>query len=130
MSVPPLAVLVGAVDAGLDVGAEDGLEDEADEGATQGTVLTFPVPVRFVGGALDKGGRPGNGFADETAEDAVPHERVCETEERDDAAVEDLSFRTRLDFEMFDCVVDEEDGRCAHPRGIEPLGTLGPGREG
>jgi hypothetical protein len=35
---------------------------------------------------------------DEMVGDAVPHERVCETEERDDCAVDDLSFRTRVDF--------------------------------
>ena len=29
--------------------------------------------------------------------DAVPHERVCETEEREDCAVDDLSFSTRVD---------------------------------
>jgi hypothetical protein len=120
----------GPLLAGLLVGAELGFEDGAEEPGAQGTVLTFPGPVLLLGGAEDGGGRPGNGLAEFEAEDAVPHERVCETDDREDAAVDDLSFRTRFDFAAPDCVVDEEDEACAQPRGIEPLGTLGPGRDG
>jgi len=39
----------------------------------------------------------------------VPQERVCETEERDDCAVDDLSFRTRVDLVLVGVFV-EEDG--------------------
>lgn len=127
LAIPPLA---GPVLAGLLVGAELGFEDGAEEVGAQGTVLTFPDPVLLLGGAEDGGGRPGNGLAELEAADAVPHERVCETDDRDDAAVEDLSFKTRLVFAAPDCVVDEEDEACAQPRGIDPLGILGPGREG
>ena len=52
------------------------LEGGVEEGATHGTVLTFPVPVRFGGGAENGGGRPGNGFAELETDDAVPHDRV------------------------------------------------------
>ena len=41
--------------------------------------------------------------------DAVPHNRVCETEERDDCAVEDLSFKTRVDLVLVGVFV-EADG--------------------
>ena len=39
----------------------------------------------------------------------MPQERVCETEERDDCAVDDLSFRTRVDLVLVGVFV-EEDG--------------------
>jgi hypothetical protein len=104
--MPPLP---GAVLAGLEDGAELGLLFGAEDGATQGTVFTLPVPVLLLGGAEDGGGRPGKGFAELETPDAVPQDRVCETEEREDAAVEDLSFKTRVDFGPPDCVVDEED---------------------
>jgi hypothetical protein len=101
-----------------------------DEGATQGTVFTFPAPVLLVGGGAEEGGgSPGNGFAELETLDAVPQDLVCETEERDDAAVEDFSFKTRLDLAPPDWVVEEEEA-VAQPRGMEPLGTLGPGRDG
>lgn len=49
--------------------------------------------------------------AEEVGGEAVPHERVCETEERDDCAVDDLSFRTRVDFVfVFVFVVLELEG--------------------
>lgn len=113
--------------AGLLVGAELGFEDAAEDGA-QGTVLIFPVPARLCG-ADAGGGRSGKELEEVGALDAVPHERVCETDDRDDAAVDDLSFRTRLVFAVLDCVEVEEDA-CAQPRGIDPLDTLGPGRDG
>jgi hypothetical protein len=83
----------------------------------------------LLGGAEEGGGRPGNGFAELDTLDAVPQDLVCETDERDDAAVEDFSLRTRLDLGPQYLVVDEEDV-VAQLRGMEPLGTLGPGREG
>lgn len=126
LAIPPRA---GPLLAGLLVGAEGGFDEGAEEGAIQGTVFTFPAPVLLFGGAEDGGGRPGNGFAELEALDAVPHDRVCETDERDDAAVEDLSFRTRVDFGPPDCVVDELEA-VAQLRGMGPLGTLGPGSEG
>ena len=103
------------------------MEDAAEDGA-HGTVFTLPVPVLLLGGAEDGGGRPGNGLEEFESLDAVPHERVCETDDRDDAAVEDLSFSTRLVFGAPDFVLEEE--LCAQPRGIDPFETEGPGREG
>ena len=75
-----------------------GFDEGADEGAIQGTVFTFPDPVLLFDGAEAGGGRPGNGFAELETLDAVPHDRVCETDERDDAAVEDLSFKNSSGF--------------------------------
>jgi hypothetical protein len=40
--------------------------------------------------------------------EAVPHERVWETEERDDCAVDDFSFSTRVDFVLLFVFVDED----------------------
>ncbi len=121
-----IPALPGAVLAGLLVGAEFEFEGGADD-AAHGIVLTFPAPVLLFDGA-EGGGRPGKGFAELDTLDAVPHERVCETDERDEAAVEDLSFRTRLDFAALDCVDKEEV--CAQFRGMDPVATLGPGSDG
>lgn len=117
---------VGLADVGFELGAE-----EADE--THGTVETF-VLVRFViADAVGGGGSPGKGLEDETSEEAVPHDRVWETEEREDWAVEDLSFKTRVDFaaEGAEGVGLDVEVTVAQPRVSPPLGmTLGPGREG
>jgi hypothetical protein len=129
---PPLP-LGGAVLDGLLVDAELGLLFPLPLLlGVQGTVLTFAAGCL---GVEEADGRPGNALAEPEALDAldaVPQDRFCETEEREDAAVDDLSFNTRVDFGPFAClVVDEEDDEVvAHPRGIEPLGTLGPGSEG
>jgi hypothetical protein len=71
--VPRAIGLEGPVDAGREVGAEDGAEDcgTHDEDAT------FPL-------AAPGAGRPGKGFAELAKPDAVPHDLVCDTEERDD----------------------------------------------
>ena len=65
--------------------------------------------------------------------DAVPHERVCETEERDDCAVLDFSFSTRVDF-VFVFVFVEAEGVeevTAQFNGIEEdEEPLAAGREG
>jgi hypothetical protein len=65
--------------------------------------------------------------------DAVPHERVCETEERDDCAVLDFSFRTRVDF-VFVFVFAGAEGAeevTAQFNGIEEdEESLAAGREG
>lgn len=84
---------------------------EEEEG-THGMVETF-VEVVFWGREEVGGGREGKGFVygveieEVSGFDAVPHERVCETEERDDCAVDDLSLRTRVDF-VFVFVVEVE----------------------
>lgn len=120
------------MEAGREVGADDGFEDGADVGATHGTVDTLPVPCRVAdpGG----GGRPGNGLLDDANPEAVPQDRVCETVERDDWAVEDLSLSTRFVLGLEapdDDDVDVAEVIEAQPKGIDPpLVLLGPGREG
>lgn len=84
--------LTGRDDGGVglaDAGAEDGL-DCAGVGFTHGVALTRPAPMRF---ADVVAGKPGNGFADEA--DAVPQDAFRDADDRDDCAVEDLSFKTR-----------------------------------
>lgn len=130
---PPKALpLPGAVLAGLEVGAEEGLDDGVEVGATQGTVITRPVGWEL----KDEGaGRPGNGFADDGKPDAVPQDLVCETELRDDWAVEFLSFRTRVDFGAavigFAAAEEEEDEVVtAQFPGNLSLEIAGPGKDG
>lgn len=97
-------------------------------GFTHGVALTRPAPTRFA----DVGaGNPGNGLADEA--EAVPHDALREADDRDDCAVEDLSFRTRE--VLLGCMGADAEGvdavTCAQPRGRElPLMPLGPGRDG
>ena len=112
---PPL--LTGPRLAGLLAGgvalADPGLEDGAEE-AAQGTVLTF-VDVAF--DRVDGGGRVGKGLfvvveeeeMEDMGGDAVPQDRVWETEERDDCAVLDFSFKTLVDFVLVGVLVFEED---------------------
>ncbi len=79
----PTFLLAGLLVGGVGL-ADPGAELFADEFAAQETVDTFPA------GALGRevgGGRPGNGFVllevgEEEVFEAVPQERVCETEER------------------------------------------------
>jgi hypothetical protein len=93
----------------------------------------MPAVVRIddEGGLIDGFGRPGKPFAEEA--DADPHEALRDAEEREDCAVEDLSFRTRE--VLFGAVVAVLEGLeaviWAQPRGREgPLRPLGPGRDG
>ena len=109
------------LDAGRDVGgvgrADEGLELGVDEGAAHGVVVTLPVPAGRFGG----GGNP----------EDVPQELVCETEEREDCAVEDFSFNTRLDFAFEGAAEDDWfEVVVAHPSGIVELLMLGSGRDG
>ena len=79
------------------------------------------------------GGRPGNGLAEEATDEFVPHDLVCDTEEREDCAVDDLSLRTRVDFAVEGAGEDIGlvDVTVAQPSVKLPLGmALGPGREG
>lgn len=125
--------------AGLEVGgvglAEPGAELAAEDEAAQEMVWILPW------GALgrDAEGRSGNGLVLEEAEgpeagDAVPQERDWETVERDDCAVEDLSFSTRLVLGFAPPVVvvdEEEDEVTAQLSGMAPLLLVLPaGREG
>ena len=78
----------GTVEPGREVGAElgfdVGLEEEEEavhDGA--GAVVIF-VLVEADAFGFAGGGRPGNGLEDDERPDAVPHDLVCETEERDD----------------------------------------------
>jgi hypothetical protein len=112
------------------------LEDGAE--ATQGTVLTF-VDVAFGrvgGGSVGKGLFAGAAEEAEveTGGDAVPQDRVWDTEERDDCAVLDFSFSTRVDFVFVGVVVFEEDELAvvtAQFKGIdEDELPLAAGREG
>lgn len=78
-SLPPTAALGGPREAGREVGADDGFEGGADEeDPTHGTVDTL---LRLDDAGV---GRPGNGLLDEASPEAVPHERVCETDDLDD----------------------------------------------
>jgi len=93
----------------------------------------MPAAVRIddVGLVIDGFGKPGKLFAEEVKAD--PHEALRDAEEREDCAVEDLSFRTRE--VLFGAVVAVLEGFeaviWAQPRGREgPLRPLGPGREG
>jgi hypothetical protein len=87
----------------------------------------------------DEDGRFGNGFAPDGMEeeedvgfaDAVPQLRVCDTDERDDCAVEFLSFSTRVDFgAVLAFVADPDDVALAHPPGNAELDGAGPGSDG
>jgi hypothetical protein len=80
-------------------------------------VLTF-VDVAF--GRVGGGGRVGKGLVvvvvvveeeemEDMGGDAVPQDRVWETEERDDCAVLDFSFKTLVDFVLVGVLVFEED---------------------
>lgn len=73
----------------------------------------------------------------------VSQDLVCETEEREDCCVDDLSLSTLVDFagdedpppaeeeEEVPAVVEEEEVLFAHPNGIEELfGLLVTGRLG
>lgn len=129
LPLPPLRLAPGAVEAGREVGAEFGLEDGADDAeCTHGMVVTLPV---WVCELLDAGSS-GNANLLEfvVAVDAVPQDRVCETEEREDCAVELLSFRTRVDFGPEAFVADEEAEVVSQPRGRVPEVTDEAGREG
>jgi len=85
----PTFLLAGREDGGVgraEVGAE--LDADAEDEAAQETVEILPVDAL---GLLDDDadGRPGKGLmlvvdAGEAEGDAVPHDRVCDTEERDD----------------------------------------------
>lgn len=87
------------MDAGLLLGgvgrADAGVLDEP-----QGTVMIFELDA--LGFGTD--GSPGNALCAPEPEavtpdalDAEPQDLACETWERDDCAVEDLSLRTRVD---------------------------------
>jgi hypothetical protein len=126
------ADLGGPRDAGLEVGTElPGVEEDE--------VIAHEIPpavgrgagpaVRFALAVVGLG-RPGKPFADDA--EAVPQDALRDAEERDDCAVEDLSFRTR---EEFFAGAGADDGveavTWAQPRGKElPLMPLGPGRDG
>lgn len=108
----------GPRDAGCEVG---GLE------------RTMPAVVRVDDAeALIAGfGRPGKPFAVEA--EAEPHEALRDADEREDCAVEDLSFRTRE--ALFGAAVAVLEGveevTWAQPRGrVEPLRPPGLGRDG
>lgn len=58
--------------------------------------------------------------AGDTEGEAEPHDRVCETDERLDWAVDDFSFRTRLVF-GFGADEDDELEVTAQFNGIEEL---------
>lgn len=122
----------------LEVGLDDGGVGRADEvllpedGATQGTVVMRPL----VGFGPAGAGRPGNELLPEEVDEeapAVPHDRVCETEDREDWAVDDFSLRTRVDFAGAEDVEDEdgvEDITRAQPCGKASVKPLGPGKDG
>lgn len=141
-SPTPALPRIGPRLAGLLVGgvglADPGLEEGAEEEANQGMVLTF-VDVAF--GRVGGGGRVGKGLFGAVAEevediggDAVPQDRVWETEERDDCAVLDFSFSTRVDFVFVFVLVFEEEELAvvtAQFKGIaEEELPLAAGREG
>ncbi len=68
-------------------------------------------------------------------DEAVPHDLVCETDERLDCAVDDLSLRTRVDFVfVFEFVLElEPEGvaeETAQLRGIEDEDEPLAGKEG
>jgi hypothetical protein len=111
--------------------------------ATQGTVETVPFPILVAEPA--GGGREGYGLLacalgtvdidDDDDELLPPQERVWEAEEREDCAVEDFSFRTRVDLEDDDCPAEEEeppaDALLAQPSGmVELFGLLVTGNDG
>jgi len=93
----------------------------------------MPAVVRIADTpALTDGlGRPGKPLAEEA--EAEPHDALRDADDREDCAVEDLSFRTRE--VLFGAVAEAFEGVeaviWAQPRGREgPLKPLGPGREG
>lgn len=98
-----------------------------------GIERTTPAVVR-VDDALaliDELGRPGKPFAEEA--EAEPQDALRDADEREDCAVEDLSFRTRE--VLLGAVVAALEGVeaviWAQPRGREgPLRPLGAGKEG
>ena len=77
-----------------------------------------------------------SGFEIEVEEiggEAVPHDLVCETDERLDCAVDDLSLRTRVDFVFVFVFVLELEGVAvvtAQLRGIEDEDEPLAGKEG
>lgn len=95
----PSTVRGGPRDAGLEVGGVGRAELGFDEGVgyevealTQGVLPTRGAgfgPTLFTAGR----GKPGKPLADDA--DAEPQDWVRDAEEREDCAVEDLSFRTR-----------------------------------
>lgn len=109
---------------------DDGFTE--DEGPTQGVVVTREVgPPERLGKAEAAEDEETDGGA--AGEETTPQDPVRETEEREDCAVEDLSFRTRdVLFGGAVCAVDGVDAvTCAQPCGRELLFIpLGPGREG
>jgi len=83
-----------------------------------GPVVPLPAGAREAVG----GGRPGNGFAEDERPDAVPQDRVWDTGEREDCAVDDFNFKT-FDFfapEFGAAGEDDEEVVTAQFRGMEP----------
>jgi hypothetical protein len=126
------AVRGGPRDAGREVGA-------APPGVKLEEVVAHEIALAAGRGAGPEGrfedalaglGRPGKPFADEA--EAEPQDALRDAEERDDWAVEDLSFKTREEFFAGAGAVDGVEAvTCAQPRGNElPLMPLGPGRDG
>lgn len=90
---PPFLPAAGALDAGRETGGvEVGVDEEA---AVHGCVVTLPGPVRF-GRTVAEDGRLGKAPPAllELPDEADPQVPVRETCEREDCAVEDLSFKT------------------------------------
>jgi hypothetical protein len=135
-SLPPTAPLPrpDTREAGREVGADGELEAGIDEDWIHGTVVTLPVPTLGDGPAVG-GGRSGNGLLEGAKPEAVPQDRVRETVDWEDWAVDDLSLRTRVDFAADGFDEDEPEPEpepvlLAQPSGIELLVLLVTGNDG
>jgi len=129
----PLAVAAreGVRLVGAEAGADGGLDDV---GGAQGTVFMRELVLFGLGAA----GRLGKALLEDeeegvAADEDPPQERVCDTEEREDWAVEDFNLRTRFDFaaEGADAGVEGEDVTVTQLGNWElPLVDVGAGRDG
>jgi hypothetical protein len=109
---PPIFLLAGLEVGGVGL-AEAGLEFCAeDDCGTQDTLLLPVAALLFL--EEDRTGKASLGTGlelleslgeEEEVADALPHDRACETWLRDDCAVEDLSFRTRV---LFTPLLDDD----------------------
>lgn len=117
----------GAVDPGRDVGADEGFEDGAEEDWLQGIVVILLLDW---GRELEGSSGKANLFEVVGATEAEPQDLVCDTDDREDWAVELLSFRTRFDFVPELVFVEEDADVVAQFRGNESDGRGPPGREG
>lgn len=105
--------------------------DELEAGATHGVVV-----ILLLDGCEDPGGggRLGNVLIElEEAVLIVPQERDCDTVDREDCAVDDFNFNTRVVFALVLPLDDDgvDEVVLAQFKGMEEdVRPLGPGRDG